>query len=143
MMKRKGSDPIVAAGGIVRGPESDASKIALVRRSRYGGDVGLPKGKMKSGENLQSTALREVREETGYEAKIVDYGGTTHYWAKGRRKAVTYFIMEVLPASELGPLDKEVDHVEWASPTDAISKLTHQEDRALISAVFSLSRVQT
>jgi 8-oxo-dGTP pyrophosphatase MutT (NUDIX family) len=144
MMKRKESDPIIAAGGIVRGQESNAGRIALVRRSRYGGDVSLPKGKMESGEDLQSTALREVKEETGYETKIVDYGGTTHYRVKGRPKAVTYFIMDALPASQPGPLDrKEIDLVEWLSPTNAISKLTHQEDRALISAIFGLSRAQT
>ena len=41
-------------------------------KNRYEGWV-LPKGTVEKGETYEETALREVKEETGVEAKIVDY----------------------------------------------------------------------
>ena len=47
-------------------------------KNRYEGWV-LPKGTVEKGETYEETALREVKEETGVEAKIVDYIGRSHY----------------------------------------------------------------
>src|SRR4051794_6744594 len=107
-------EPILAAGAILRGHGSNAGMIAVVRRRRYGGDVSLPKGKIKRGEDVRSAALREVQEETGCEAEIVGFGGTTHYNVNGRPKAVTYFIMDASSAPPSGALDsEEIAAVEW------------------------------
>lgn len=67
----------VSCGGVVifRG------KILLLYknyRNRYEGWV-LPKGTVEKGENYEQTALREVREETGVKAKIIDYVGKSEY----------------------------------------------------------------
>jgi hypothetical protein len=35
---------------------------------------------------------------------------------------------------------KEVERVEWVSPTEALKSLTHRDDRNLIAAVFGLSK---
>jgi 8-oxo-dGTP pyrophosphatase MutT (NUDIX family) len=51
-----------AAGGIVF---SENRVLVLNRPSR--GEVRLPKGHVEPGENPETTALREVREESGYE----------------------------------------------------------------------------
>ncbi|MBO6164342.1 MAG: NUDIX hydrolase [Lachnospiraceae bacterium] len=47
-------------------------------RGRYEGWV-FPKGTVEPGESFQETALREVREESGVEAHIVSYVGTSQY----------------------------------------------------------------
>ena len=47
-------------------------------RNRYEGWV-LPKGTVESGETHEMTALREVHEETGVRAKIVEYIGKSEY----------------------------------------------------------------
>ncbi|MFQ9515299.1 MAG: NUDIX hydrolase [Eubacterium sp.] len=67
----------VSCGGVVifRG------KILLLYknyRNRYEGWV-LPKGTVEKGENYEETALREVREETGVNARIIDYVGKSEY----------------------------------------------------------------
>lgn len=67
----------VSCGGVVifRG------KILLLYknyRNRYEGWV-LPKGTVEAGENYKQTALREVREETGVNARIIDYIGKSVY----------------------------------------------------------------
>ena len=67
----------VSCGGVVifRG------KILLLYknyRNRYEGWV-LPKGTVEKGESHEQTALREVYEETGVKAKIIEYIGKSEY----------------------------------------------------------------
>ena len=47
-------------------------------KNKYEGWV-LPKGTVEPGETFEQTALREVYEETGAKAKIVQFIGTSHY----------------------------------------------------------------
>ena len=58
------SRKILAAGGILLGKGAHEGRIAIVGRPRYGGEVSLPKEKIKKGETEVTAALREVREET-------------------------------------------------------------------------------
>ena len=47
-------------------------------RNRYEGWV-FPKGTVEEGESFEETALREVREESGADARIVSYIGKSQY----------------------------------------------------------------
>jgi 8-oxo-dGTP pyrophosphatase MutT (NUDIX family) len=130
---------ILAAGGIVRGHGENEGKIALVKRRRYSGEIGLPKGKVEPHEEIAATALREVAEETGYQAEIIAYAGRTRYMVKRHQKLVFYFIMRatgVLPADtrDVG----EIETVLWMTPVEARLQLTHAEDRSLIASIFYL-----
>ncbi len=67
----------VSCGGIViyRG------KVLLLYKNynnRYEGWV-LPKGTVEDGESHEETALREVKEETGADAEIMEYIGSNSY----------------------------------------------------------------
>jgi len=132
---------ILAAGGILRGEGPNARKIAVVRRRRYGGETGLPKGKLENFDDFISAATREVQEETGFEADIIEYAGTTHYYVGGLPKAVCYLVMQACSATPTRPIDRqEIEAIEWMTPYQAITALTHREDRWLVAAVFGLQR---
>ena len=47
-------------------------------KNKYEGWV-LPKGTVEEGEDFKTTALREVKEETGADAQIIKYIGTSQY----------------------------------------------------------------
>ncbi len=64
---------IVSAGGIVFYKNS----ILLLKRSS--GLWVLPKGRIEKGESSKDAALREVKEETGIDAKIIEEAGTIYY----------------------------------------------------------------
>ena len=65
-------------------------------RGRYEGWV-LPKGTVEPGESFEETALREVREESGARAEIVDYIGASQYTFQASHqdilKSVHWFLM--------------------------------------------------
>lgn len=65
-------------------------------RNRYEGWV-LPKGTVEEGETFETTALREVREESGASATIMKFIDTSHYTftAMGEQidKDVHWFLM--------------------------------------------------
>jgi 8-oxo-dGTP diphosphatase len=130
-------EPILAGGGIVAGVT--AGEIAIVRRRRYPGEIGLPKGKVKTaaGETIVRAAEREVAEEIGYPVRAVDFAGITHYFAKIRPKVVFYYHMTIV--GEGGPIDaEEIEAVAWLTPAEAVARLTHAEDRRLVAALFAL-----
>lgn len=56
--------PIQAAGAVVlRDIDDGAREVLVVHRPSYD-DLSLPKGKLEPGEDLPTTAVREVAEET-------------------------------------------------------------------------------
>ena len=65
-------------------------------RNRYEGWV-LPKGTVEPGETHEMTALREVHEETGVRAKIVEYIGKSEYTFNAQaeviEKSVHWYLM--------------------------------------------------
>jgi 8-oxo-dGTP pyrophosphatase MutT (NUDIX family) len=138
-MAPKSSEPIRAAGGIIAGTGIHRGKIVVVRRRRYTGEVGLPKGKIKMGETEAEAAVREVEEETGLRASLRQMAGTTNYEVGGRPKTVTYFLMEAPEGAPAAPNDSdEIEAVEWLTPRDAVAALTHAEDRRLVSRIFNI-----
>ena len=136
-MTEKSSKTIRAAGGIISGVGRNKGKIAVVHRQRYGGEVGLPKGKLNEGETEVVAALREVEEETGLRPIFRQLIGSTHYIVDHQQKTVTYFLMDAPDDTPASPHDsKEVQAVEWLTPDEAIAALTHDEDRKLVTKVF-------
>jgi 8-oxo-dGTP diphosphatase len=127
----RSADPEVirAAGGIVWWRSGRRLRLALVHRPKYG-DWSLPKGKLQAGESWQAAALREVREEIGCEARLMDFAGAVCYLVGGRPKVVLFWNMERgNGAFEPTP---EVDRVEWLSRRDALAKLQHPAERRLL-----------
>jgi 8-oxo-(d)GTP phosphatase len=140
-MTETSSKPIRAAGGIVRGAGRNTGKMLVVRRRRYGGEVGLPKGKLVEGEDEAAAAVREVEEETGLRPVLRQHVGSTHYSVHGRSKTVAYFMMDATDDDVARPRDTgEIEAVEWLTPAEAVAALTHDDDRRLVAGIFGIAR---
>jgi len=123
---------ILAAGGIVWGPEPEGSQVAVIHRPRHGGDWSLPKGKLQPGESLEQAALREVEEEIGCKARLGRIVGLTYYPInESTNKLVVFWSMTPVQAGTFVP-SEEVDHLEWLSPHEAIERLSHTQERELV-----------
>ncbi|MFI8537169.1 NUDIX hydrolase [Streptomyces aquilus] len=125
-----------AAGCVLwrRSPIDGELEICLVHRPKYD-DWSHPKGKLKRGEDALAGALREVAEESGYEATPGTRLSTVRYLANGRPKQVQYWAAEAT-AGAFTP-NTEVDRILWLPPTAARNRLTQQRDRALIDELLA------
>jgi 8-oxo-dGTP pyrophosphatase MutT (NUDIX family) len=63
--------PPTHAGGVVVKPGLDGPRFLLVRARRNPAQWVFPKGHVEPGETLEETAVREVREEAGVEARVL------------------------------------------------------------------------
>jgi len=116
---------IVAAGGVVLRPTATGPEVLLIHRHRYN-DWCLPKGKSDPGESPLETALREVKEETGYEVEVTGYAGDIRYMVNGIPKTVHYWVMR--PVGEPGPFDRsEVSETIWLPAAEAAGRLTYPD----------------
>lgn len=96
----------------------------------------LPKGWIDEGEKLEETALREVREEGGIEAKIIKKIETIKYFylhpEKGRiLKFVTFFLMEWVKDLPEG-FGEETSEIAWLSYEDAYKKLSFSSEKQIL-----------
>lgn len=129
---------IQAAGGVLHRQTSSGDEVLIVHRKRYG-DWTLPKGKLKPGESFTEAALREVKEETGCSVHLEEYLGAIGYQVGDLPKVVLFWRMSVkeqLAIEDAG----EVQEVRWLPIADAIERLTHDAERALLSRIFRNAR---
>jgi 8-oxo-dGTP diphosphatase len=130
------SEPVRAAGGLVRrgGPDG-TERYALVHRPRYD-DWSFPKGKLNAGESHEAAALREVEEETGLRCELERELPSIEYRDRnGRPKVVRYWTMRPVDGS-FTP-NAEVDELRWALPDEALALLAYERDRELLRSVDS------
>ncbi len=135
-LKNTGEDPdIRAAGGVLlRHEPLRRTRVAVIHRPKYK-DWSLPKGKLEKGESWKEAALREVREETGYEARALEELPSVSYLdRKARSKLVRYWLMEPVGGG-FEPHD-EVDELRWVTRREALALLTYDHDRELVDQVM-------
>ena len=100
----------------------------------------LPKGGGDAGETEEATALREVREETGVDARVVERLGDVEYWYRrdGRRifKTVGFYLCEYV-AGDTADHDHEVDDARWMPIQQARTELTYPGEREMIERALS------
>jgi len=103
---------------------------------------GLPKGGPNPGETGEQTATREVREETGVNAKVREPLGDVNYWYRrgGRRvyKTVHFFLCDYVSGST-DDHDHEVEEARWIPLDEARTALSYPGERALIERAVSKS----
>lgn len=142
-VKRPNAVDEISAGGLVIDGLSRDPQALLISRSNSRGRLiwSLPKGHIESGENSQQTAIREIGEETGITAEILEPLGEVDFWfmSDGRRihKTVHHFLL-VAVGGELSADDPEVDFVEWVPLNAVRRRLTHADERDLLRKVDTL-----
>lgn len=110
-------------GEVVLLIHDQAGRLAVVRARRSSLDVfDLPTGIIEEGENIEEAAMREAREETGREVRLVDL--VAMYQVRVRWKAWDlerwFFVFQCLALSESGtPRDtEEIEEVKFVRVSD-------------------------
>lgn len=124
-----------SAGGIVI--KNDLVLVVENSRMKNPKDKwwGFPKGHLEAGESSQTAAIREIEEETGVKAEVVQKIGQSKYVITKNNeqvfKVVTFFLMQYL-SGELKPQEGEISDVIWLPYEEALKKLTFKSDKDLL-----------
>jgi 8-oxo-dGTP pyrophosphatase MutT (NUDIX family) len=143
-----------SAGGVLVRSIRGRRHVAAIRpQGKRGGVWALPKGKIDAGESAVDAAVREVREETGVEGRVVEKLGDIRYtytatWepVKGERifKVVSFFLLTA-GRGRIGEIDDamriEVAEARWLPLDDAPRLLTHKGEREM--AARAIERLGT
>lgn len=130
---------IFSAGGIVLRQAQDKSsdkKTWRVLVTQHSGHKGwdFPKGHIEIGESSEAAAIREVEEEVGVKAEIVEKVGQTQYFYfdAGERilKTVVFYVMKYLGEGQ-ATTAFEVSAIKWLRLGKVESQLTFKDTKEL------------
>jgi 8-oxo-dGTP diphosphatase len=129
-----------SAGGVVV-RDGQVAVIVPVKRDANGNRVlGLPKGHMDGDETPEQAATREVREETGIEAELIDELGDVEYqYQRGPRrvaKTVRFFLFEYR-SGDVADHDHEIEDARWLSLAEAAEQLSYAGERDMVARAQS------
>lgn len=126
-----------SAGGIVFNKEGRV----LITQHSQNNHWGFPKGHIEKGQTSKEAAIREVREEGGIEAEIIEKIGENKYFytfdGKKRFKVVVLFLMKYL-SGDIADHDFEVSEAKWVSPEEALNILSFSTDKKLLQEAVNL-----
>jgi bis(5'-nucleosidyl)-tetraphosphatase len=109
-------------------------EVALVGRN-HPSIWALPKGTPRPGETIEQVAVREVREETGLEVRLIAYIGNVSYSFVRDQiryyKQVRHFLLEAI-GGDTSLHDHEYDVVRWFPLAEACRRLTYQNEAHIL-----------
>ncbi|MBI4100918.1 NUDIX domain-containing protein [Candidatus Microgenomates bacterium] len=122
----------VSAGGTVYQKSSGQVQYTLLYRGKrwYAEESWhLPKGTLEDNETLEQCALREVKEESGLQSRLIGYLGSL-CWTRTKSKStgrpvdktVHYFLFEHV-SGDGSKMDNEHDRLEWYTSESAQERL--------------------
>ncbi|MCR6712207.1 MAG: NUDIX hydrolase [Demequina sp.] len=141
----------ISAGGIaIRIEDGVAYAACIGRRNRAGRlEWCLPKGHLEAGETPQQAAVREVAEETGIEAEIIQPLGTIDYWFTGDDRRVHKVVHHFLLEAKSGDIttaqdpDQEAEEARWIAVTHLAGELAFPNERKMAQAAAALLSIDT
>ena len=122
--------------------------VAAIRPQGRDRVWALPKGRIDEGETPAETAVREVREETGVEGRLVEKLGDVRYvytasWKGGVRifKVVSFFLLRYV-SGRLGALPPEHAHeiaeARWLPLAEGPRLLAYRGERQMAERAIEL-----
>ncbi|HEX5247641.1 MAG TPA: NUDIX domain-containing protein [Gaiellaceae bacterium] len=128
-----------SAGGVLVRTVAGRPHLAAIRpQGKPAGTWVLPKGNLDEGEKPAETAVREVREETGVQGRIVEKLGDVKYvytW-DGERifKVVSFFLLRA-GRGRIGAIEEamrvEVAEARWLPLEEAPRLLAYGREREM------------
>jgi 8-oxo-dGTP pyrophosphatase MutT (NUDIX family) len=137
-----------SAGGVLVRSVGGRPMLAAIRpQGKKAGVWALPKGLVDPGESPAETAVREVREETGVDGRLVEKLGDVKYvyTRDGERifKIVSFFLLRA-GRGRIGEIDEsmriEVAEARWLPLEEAPRLLAYRGEREMAQLAWEKMR---
>lgn len=124
---------VFSAGGIVIRDGDSGPEVLVTQHSGHHG-WEFPKGHLEAGESSEDAALREVEEEAGVKAEVLEKADKIEYFYFEDKqkvlKTVVYFLMKFVSNGEATTAD-EVEDMVWLPVDKVEDKLTFKDTKEL------------
>jgi tRNA nucleotidyltransferase (CCA-adding enzyme) len=136
-----------SVGLIIIRKENDFKFLILYKKASgaYKEQWEFPKGNVEANENEKSTAIREIREETGLpekEIKFLDFHEKISYFYRNEqglvKKEVTYLMAQTTKIDI--KISVEHNSYQWAGYLEAFELLTQRTSKDLLKKAFDFLR---
>jgi mutator protein MutT len=116
------------AGGIVFQQRNEKIYYLIVRGKPDSSHWVIPKGHIEPGENPEDTAVREILEESGVNAKIIATLGTLKFEYRDKQIKTILYLLEYLGET----LSQEERELHWGLYEDTQNLLTFSDTREML-----------
>ncbi|MBK9710807.1 MAG: NUDIX domain-containing protein [Kouleothrix sp.] len=127
--------PIAAVGGVVYRWASNGQLELLLIKKR-GGFWTLPKGRIKTDEDMQAAVAREVAEETSISGEVGSMVRQVIYTiqkaGRRRQKVVTYYLMRATGGQPRPQAKEQIERVRWFPVGAALRRIRRGRVRAVV-----------
>lgn len=128
-----------SAGGVVVRARDGVPHVLLIRDPYQ--NWGLPKGHLEAGEDAQTAAVREVREETGLAGVELgpELGSIDWYFRREDQvvhKSCSFFLMRSLEGEARPETTEGISECEWLPFDEAVARVTYENAREMIRAAL-------
>jgi 8-oxo-dGTP pyrophosphatase MutT (NUDIX family) len=132
-----------SAGGFVLASDGSPKVVLIGRlqRRRKQLEWCVPKGHPEDGETLEQAAIREIFEETGIEAEIIELLGSIDYEFYTPDKLISKTVHHYLLRQTGGELnvandpDQEAVDAQWFELSELNSVLAHENEKRMARGV--------
>lgn len=114
-------------------------KLEVLLLRHLAGHWAFSKGHIEPQDKTrEETALRELQEETGLNAKILgdDTWVSRYYPNSGVLKEVTYYLGILDGGTDPEVQESEITAIEWLSYEDALERLSHKENQEILRSAW-------
>src|SRR5215471_18404479 len=136
---------VTSSGGVVYRWDNSVPLFLLLGSNKRGVRC-LPKGLIEENEDEVTTAMREVREETGVsrvklKGKVGQIKYQFGYRAKTFDKTVHFFLFETDQAD--AKVGTEHDFMEWMPYEQAIQSLSYPNEKEMLTKAWGMIQAKT
>ena len=143
----------VEAQSITTKEENGEIKFLVIYREKRK-DYTLPKGHVEEKESIEDAAVRETKEETGYDVEIIEPLGSFEYQVVAEKYAnrcyikrrVYNFLCKVIGGKADGTnTDPHEGHMQifWWTVQEAMQKLSYENNKEDIKRVYEMLNQET
>ena len=136
--------PLVTVGGLLR---DEAGNALIVRTQKWSDKWGIPGGKVELGESLEAAFFREIREETGLEARsprlVMIQEAIDHpEFHRPAHFVLINYVADVAGVRPAVTLNDEAQDYAWVGLAEAADKDLNGPTRKLLELVSDRSAAE-